>query len=198
MAAPGYGSTEQEQMKHIAALCALLLTAACSSGGLIAPEESPFAPYPAADGERAISEMELGHRLMAADEYELALRAFTRAAGEEGLTPDVLLALGSANLGLGRLGQAERQLRQARSKDETSPDIANNLGVVLMERGKTVEAAQLFRAAFALDSGNSVEIRDNLRKALAKMDDPRYNESEEEAFQLVRRGSADYLITDNP
>ncbi|MEL6914129.1 MAG: tetratricopeptide repeat protein [Pseudomonadota bacterium] len=184
-------------MKHIAACCALLLMAACSSGGLVAPEDSPFAPY-TGQGARTISEMELGHRLMASREYELALRAFTRAAGEEGLTPEVLLALGSANLGLGRLGQAERLLRDARAKDETSPDIANNLGVVLMERGKTVEAAQLFRLAFALDSGNSVEIRDNLRKALANLDDPSYVLPQEEAFQVVRRGSADYLITDAP
>jgi hypothetical protein len=40
----------------------------------------------------------VGHRLMASDEPELALRAYYRAAGELGLNADVLSALGSANL----------------------------------------------------------------------------------------------------
>lgn len=175
------------------ALIALIGLAACSSGGLIAPTDGPYAPP--TRGDRVITEMELGHRLMSAAEYELALKAFTRAAGEDGLTPDVLMAMGTANLGLGRLGIAEARLREAYEADQTSPDITNNLAVVLMEQGKTTEAAQLFRKAFALDNGNSVAIRDNLRKALAKLDTSSYDDPQEEAYQLVRRGSADYLIT---
>ncbi len=171
--------------------------AACSSGGLSAPGGSPYAPY-GGRGDRTISEMELGHRLMQAAEYELALRAFTRSAGELGFTSEVLMALGTANLGLGRLGQAERQLRDAYDLNETSPDIANNLAVVLMEQGNTVEAAQLFRLAFALDNGNSVSIRDNLRKALAKLENPGYNAAQEEAYQLVRRGSSEYTLSEYP
>ena len=183
-------------MKHLIAISALTMMAACSSGGLVAPDGSPYAPP--SRGEATIPEVEIGHRLMAAGQYELALRSFTRAAGQEGLTPDILMSLGSANLGLGRLGQAENQLREAFQKDATSPDILNNLGVVLMEQGKTVEAAQLFRQAFALDNGNSVAIRDNLRKALAKLENPVYDPVQEETFTLVRRGSSDYLITQNP
>ncbi|MEM1236096.1 MAG: tetratricopeptide repeat protein [Pseudomonadota bacterium] len=175
----------------------LAILAACSSGGLIAPDDSPYAPVNPTT-ERVIPEMELGHRLMDAGQYELALRAYTRAAGEQGLTSDVLAALGTANLGLGRLGQAENQLREAKKKDETSPETLNNLGVVLMERGKTVEAEQLFRRAFALDNGNSVAIRDNLRLALAKLENPSYDIAQEEAYKLVRRGSSDYLITESP
>ena len=174
-----------------------ILLAACSSGGLRAPENSPYAPYPAS-GERSVSDMELGHRLMAASEYELALRAFTRAAGQDELTPEILMALGTANLELGRLGQAERQLREAYEEDATSPEVINNLGVVLMERNKTLEASQLFRLAFALDNGNSVAIRDNLRKSLAKLEDPGYDVQQQEAYQLVRRGTADYLLTEYP
>ncbi|MEM9854978.1 MAG: tetratricopeptide repeat protein [Pseudomonadota bacterium] len=176
---------------------ALSLLTACSSSGLIAPDESPYAPYPTR-AESTISQMELGHRLMGAQEHELALRAFTRAAGEEGLTAEVLMAMGTANLGLGRLGQAEKQLRQAYDKDQTSPDILNNLGVVLMERGKDVEAAQLFRTAFALDNGNSVEIRDNLRKALANLENPGYTYPQDEAMKLVRKGSSEYHLSEFP
>lgn len=184
-------------MKQLLAILSLATLAACSSGGLVAPEDSPFAPGPAR-GDRTISEMELGHRLMAANQHELALRAFTRAAGEEGLTPEVLLGLGSANLGLGRLGQAEAQLREAFAKDGTDPEVINNLGVVLMERGETVEAAQLFRLAFALDNGNSVAIRDNLRKALAKLEDPGYVDASDPDFKLVRRGSGDFVLSELP
>ncbi|MEM1233374.1 MAG: tetratricopeptide repeat protein [Pseudomonadota bacterium] len=183
-------------MKHLIAICALAAVAACSSGGLTQPDDSPYAPV--SRGEADLPEIEIGHRLMEAGQYELALKSFTRAAGETGLTPDILMALGSANLGLGRLGQAERQLREAFEKDATSPDILNNLGVVLMEQGKTVEAAQLFRQAFALDNGNSEAIRDNLRKALAKLENPVYDPAEEETYRLVRRGSSDYLITEFP
>ena len=63
----------------------------------------------------------VGHRLIAAGEYELAIKAFSRAALEHGLTAEILSGLGSANLGLGRLGQAERCLRDAVEKDAARP-----------------------------------------------------------------------------
>ena len=44
---------------------------------------------------------------MAAGQYELALDAYLRAAARDGFTIDTLSALGTANLRLGRLGQAE-------------------------------------------------------------------------------------------
>ena len=106
---------------------------------------------------------------------------------------DVLSAIGSANLQLGRLGQAEQILRRATELDETFPPAWNNLGVVLMERGNYGEASRVFQLAFALDSGQSAEIRENLRLALAKLDDPAYSAPEEE-FRLVRRGPGYYGI----
>ena len=131
---------------------------------------------------------------MEAGQYELALDAFTRAAGEQGITPEVLVGLGSANLGLGRLNQAERLLRRAAEAEPTWPEVWNNLGVVLMERGKTPEAEQMFRRAFALDNGESAAIRDNLRLALQKLDETSYGVSQEQEYKLVRRGSSDFLI----
>jgi len=85
------------------------------------------------------------------DEYELALKAYTRAAAQQGLNVDTLSALGSANLALGRLGQAERLLRRATEQDPSFPPAWNNLGVILMERGNTPEASEVFRRAFAAD-----------------------------------------------
>ncbi|MFN3208454.1 MAG: tetratricopeptide repeat protein [Roseovarius sp.] len=142
--------------------------------------------------------MLVGHRLVAAAEYELAIDAFSRAALEQGMTADVLAGLGTANLGLGRLHTAERLLRQAIEKDEFSPEVWNNLGVVLLEKGQTGEAEQVFKKAYALDNGQSDSIRDNLRLVLAKSQNSLYSEELEQDYKLVRRGSSDYLIRSIP
>lgn len=134
---------------------------------------------------------------MEAREYELALQAYARAALDQGMTVDVLSAVGSANLRLGRLGQAEEQLRRAIEIDETFPPAWNNLGVVLMEKGEYGEAAETFRRAFALDSGRSAEIRDNLQSALARIENPTYAE-DDNTFALVRRGRGDYRLLGAP
>jgi Flp pilus assembly protein TadD len=126
---------------------------------------------------------------MAAGQPELALDAYMRAAGRDGLTVDTLSALGSANLRLGRLGQAEVLLRRAVEEGPDFPPAWNNLGVLLMEQGRYGEASETFRRAYAADSGNSDTIRDNLRLALARMDDPGYTGvSEAEEVRLVGFG----------
>ncbi len=131
---------------------------------------------------------------MAAGEYDLALRAYNRAGGRLGLNVDVLSAIGSANLKLGRLGQAEEILRAAVKTDESFVPAWNNLGVVLMERGKYAEAARIFRVAYGLDRGNSESIKKNLTLALAKAENISYDTSENAAFALMRRGQGDYLL----
>lgn len=147
--------------------------------------------------EDAVDGLLVGHRLMAAGEYELALKAYYRAAATQGATADVLSALGSANLRLGRLGQAEQLLRNALELDERFVPAWNNLGVVLMEKGEYGEASRVFRVAFALDSGNTAQIGENLRLALAKLQDPEYSERDTN-FALVRRGSSEYLLLPTP
>lgn len=167
--------------------------AACSPGGDELPGPSPFAPAIDPRGE-AVDGLVVGHRLMAAGEYELALDAYRRAAADRGLDVEVLTGLGSANLGLGRLNQAETLLRRAAEAEDAWPEVWNNLGVVLIERGKTAEAAEVFRRAYALDNGESDAIRDNLRLALAKMENSVYGTDLEQEYKLVRRGSTQYLI----
>ncbi|MEI4487692.1 tetratricopeptide repeat protein [Frigidibacter sp. MR17.14] len=171
-------------------LCTACLAAGCSRDG-----SNPYAPSGVARGAEAIDGLTVGHRLMEAGEFDLALKAYYRAAVEHGTTVDVLSAIGSADLRLGRLGQAEQMLRRAIDADERFVPAWNNLGVVLMEKNELSEAAQVFRTAYALDSGNSDEIRENLRLALAKMDAPRYDPQEEPAeYKLVRRGYGEYLL----
>lgn len=179
-------------MRVILLIASLIALAACDTGGLNRGD-GVYAPGVA--GESDIDGLIVGHRLMEAGEYELALRAYMRAAGQQGLNVDTLSALGSANLKLGRLGQAEALLRRATKEDETFAAAWNNLGVVLMERGEVYEAAEVFRIAYATDNGNSDMIRDNLRLALAKRDNSAYvDPNDNETFQLVRRGTGDFLL----
>lgn len=141
----------------------------------------------------------VGHRLMAAGEYELALKAYTRAASDQGLTVDVLSAIGSANLHLGRMNQAEELLRVATSKDDTFVPAWNNLGVVLQAQGRHEEAAQIFRLAYGLDNGNSDSIRENLTKSLAIIEKSDYDTSKQISnFELVRRGNGSYQLLSTP
>ncbi|MBS1300839.1 tetratricopeptide repeat protein [Loktanella sp. SALINAS62] len=158
---------------------------ATACGSLDRAEPAVFAPGIA--GKAQTDGLIVGHRLMAAGEHELALRAYTRAAAQQGLNVDTLSALGSANLRLGRLGQAESLLRRAAEDTPDFPPAWNNLGVLLMEQGKYPEAAEVFRRAFATDDGNSDAIRQNLALALAKRDGALYADSQQNQLQLVVR-----------
>jgi Flp pilus assembly protein TadD len=195
----------------IAALVAILLivTACSPTGGLAnlldaAPipadtakpgKTAAFAPG-VNPGKDSVDGLHVGHRLMAANEPELALKAYLRAAGKTGINADVLSALGSANLALGRLGQAEQILRRAVDADPRFVAAQNNLGVVLMERGQISEARVVFERAFALDSGQSDAIRQNLKRAIAMMEKSIYADEEPEKplMNLVRRGQGSYVL----
>ena len=182
------------QKPLILGLCLGLLTACDPAGGLRSQDDTTYAPFGAKSAKGSVDGLIVGHRLMAAGEHELALKSYLRAASERGINVDVLSALGSANLKLGRLGQSERLLKQAISADETFVPAWNNLGVVLMEQRKYGEATRVFQTAFALDSGQSVEIRDNLRLALEKLEKPADAEDNNSTFALVRRGASDYVL----
>ncbi|KMK68352.1 tetratricopeptide repeat protein [Puniceibacterium sp. IMCC21224] len=178
----------------LGSVIAVIGLAACSSGGFSASKAPTYAPAIDPRAE-AVDGLVVGHRLMEAGEFELALDAFTRAAGEHGLTAELLSALGSANLALGRLGQSEKLLRRAVKEDPEWPEAWNNLGVVLIEKGETAEASEIFRKAYALDDGQSDSIRDNLRLALAKLDNSLYDVDQEQEYKLVRRGRGTFLIS---
>jgi hypothetical protein len=70
-----------------------------------------------------------------------------------------------------------------------------------MERGKTPEAAQILRRAYALDNGESDAIRDNLRRALEKLENSAHSDPQNESrsdFTLMRQGGGSYRIEKNP
>ena len=180
----------------LAAILLFLTLAGCAPGEDVVDDPNPFAPSVDPDGE-AVDGMIVGHRLMEAGEYHLALEAYTRAAGQKGINAETLTALGSVNLALGRLNQAEGLLRRAVELDPEWAEAWNNLGVLLMEKGETSEASLVFKKAYALDNGQNDSIRDNLRLALAKLENSRYDPEQEEEFRLVRRGSGSYQIRRN-
>ncbi len=177
---------------------ALSLAACGTTGGtgLFGQQEvSRGAPYGIDPDEQSVDGLIVGHRLMAAGEYDLAERAYLRAGAEQGLNADVLSALGSTNLKLNRLGQAEKLLREAVDLDANFVPALNNLGVVLMERGNYGEARVFFQRAFAADSGQTDSIRENLMRAIAKAEDGVYAEPEvTPKFTLVRRGASTYEL----
>lgn len=177
--------------RPLAAALLIGLAACAPTGGLGTSEGA--APGTDRRGQ-AVDGLTVGHRLLAAGEHELALRAYYRAAAERGMDADVLSAIGSANLKLGRLGQAEQSLRRALEMDPDFVPALNNLGVVLMEKGETGEARRVFQRAFALDSGNSDSIRENLRLAIARTENRVYDAKDEANFSLVRRGRGEYLL----
>ena len=177
-------------------LMALAALAACGRAADLAPSaRARNAPFAADARGTGVDGLLVGHRLMEAGEYELALRAYLRAAAEDGIDADVLAALGSANLRLGRLGQAETLLHRALEADPSSVAALNNLGVVLMEGNRPSEARVAFQQAFALDSGSSDAIRENLRLAIAKSQPEVYAAPEDRAaFTLVRRDKGQYVL----
>lgn len=146
-----------------------------------------------------VDQILVGDRLMDAGQHELALRAYFRAAADRGLDAEVMTSIGSANMALGRMGQAERQFRQALDIDETFVPAWNNLGVSLMEQSEYGEARRVFEQAFALDSGRSDAIRDNLRLAIARMENNVYSEpNNENGLGLIRRGGGVYELRLDP
>lgn len=180
----------------LAVLLTVSLAACTNTGGLSASGKDRNVPFGADAHEKGVDGLLVGHRLMEAGEYELALRAYLRAAAEQGINADVLSAIGSANLKLGRLNQAEMILRRAIEADETSVPALNNLGVVLMERGKVGEARLVFQQAYAIDSGQSDAIRENLKLAIARSEAAVYDPTNEEkpVMKLVRRSESTYVL----
>lgn len=138
-----------------------------------------------------------GHLLMRAEQFELALRAYTRAfaLGQTGEPGQIEVALGTVNARLGRLHTAKRFLSIAVEKNPSSIEAWNNLGVVNLSLLDLVKARNAFETAFALSSGTNIAARENL----ARMDEVEANETPApelllSEFTLVRHGSGRYLL----
>lgn len=174
----------------------VLVLAACqNSGGVLSNNHQGVrAPSGIEHITQAVDGLVVGHRLMAAHEYQLALDAYTRAVQTHGLNVDVLSAIGSANLKLGRLNQAEKFLQRAVEKEPGFVPAWNNLGVIQINTGQYIKARASFQRAFALDNGNSEDIRQNLILASRLVSTDSAENPESYNFMLVRRGNGRYLL----
>jgi len=179
------------RLTMIGLVCAL---AACESSGGLANHEGVAPPRGTRSVTEAVDGLIVGHRLMAANEYQLALDSYNRAAAKHGLTVDVLSAIGSANMRLGRLNQAEKFLLRAVEKDPRFVPAWNNLGVTQINSGQYIKARGSFQRAFALDNGDSEEIRQNLILAIQLAEAASAEIPENYNFLLVRRGDGRYLL----
>ena len=181
-----------------AGLALVLALSGCADPSRLAGGTQGIAPAGGPVDAESPDGLIVGHRLMAAGEYELALKAYSRAASSRGLTVDVLSALGSANLKLGRLGQAEGLLERAVDADPSFAPAWNNLGVVQTGNRNYHAARQAFEAAFANDNGKSEEIWQNLVLAIQNLENAQEDRVPEAAFQLVRRGNGRFLLLETP
>ncbi len=155
-------------------------------------------PPNSADTKKDLDGLAAGHRMMAVGQYERALASYTNAAGQQGLNADVLSAMGSANLKLGRLKQAQKFLEKATQEDEDFVPAWNNLGVTYTALGEFESAHQAFRAAFTLDNGTSEEIWQNLILAIENKDKQQKAAPVDANFRLVRRGNGRFLLLETP
>lgn len=138
--------------------------------------------------------MRTGAALMTAGEYSLAIRSFNRSITEQGPSVAAFVGLGAAHERLGRLGLAERYLRAAVEADPAEVVAWNNLGVVLQSKDDYVGAATAFQMAFALDSGETDIIRDNLNAARLKAQELDRSHGTDGTKFLVPMGHGRYVL----
>lgn len=174
----------------------LVLLAALSLGAC-APDArlSGVSGQPPDRAQPAPDPLLVAQRLADAGEHELALRAYLRAALEQGMTSTVLTGMGSSNLALARLGQAEDQLRRATDMDPMNVAAWNNYGVLLIEQGRPGPARGVFEHALGLPGGDNAAIRANLELALARSRNSATLSPEAGDFVLIREGGGAYRLS---
>lgn len=180
-------------------VCALIALSACQPTNFeLSADKRTGPPMPfGTQAAVAVDGLIVGHRLMDAGEFELALDAYRRAASETGVTAEVLSGMGSANLRLGRLQQARLLLEKAVEDYTDSASAWNNFGVVLINLGEYQQARRAFRVAYGLDDGNAELIRQNLILANRLVEKQTAEIAEEADFSLVRYGNGSYLLLGN-
>lgn len=190
---PGHGGRcMTAPMRHVTlSLLLPLVLAACAPDARLAG----FTGQPPEQGADAPDPLIVAQNLADAGEHELALRAYLRAALDQGMTGDVLTGMGASNLALARLGQAEDQLRRATDVDPMNVAAWNNLGVLLIERGQPGPARGVFEHALALPGGDRAAIRTNLELALARSRNSATLTPEAGDFVLIRQGGGTYRLS---
>ena len=119
-------------------------------------------PPPRPVFEKDVSQVVVGQRLLAQDQNEAALKAFSASMIQDGVTHDAIVGAAAANYRLGRLNLAQRLLIRAAERYPNSAQVRNNLGVIYYQLGELTHARAQLNAAYALKSGLSEEIERNI------------------------------------
>ncbi len=136
------------------------------------------APPVSAWFERALAAEEAG-------DLEEAVRAYRRALGEDGPTPEACFNLGNALYALDRKPEAADAYAQATEADPSHVEAWNNLGNVLSELERQDDAVRAYRRALAIEPAYA-DAHFNLAVTLAAQGD----------VALARRHYLDYLRED--
>jgi len=115
------------------------------------------------------SELDIGVRLLAANQPAMALDPFNRSIPLDGGSADALTGIGASYLQLGQRAQALQFLEAATTLDPNSALARNNLGVALYDEGDYVRALTEFNRAYALTDGLDVSIATNVGIAEAAL-----------------------------
>ena len=167
--------------RPLAALAVLFALSACA----------PSPPPGAASAEPA---EEIGLRLLAQDQPEMALRAFNRAmaaADGPGARAKAMTGAGVAMIRLGRMTEAARTLEAAVALAPGAPGTPvtlNALGVASYAAGRPEEALAAFRRAEALAGGEDPAIRANIALAEAAVREAADVELDEFDYDVIQYG----------
>lgn len=145
-------------LSGMVAAAALLPVSACQT--TTAPFETLQSPQTELSGR--MSYLEAGRRLLQLHDWEPALRAFNMSMINDGISEDALVGAAAANFRLGRLKMAHRLLLSAAERYPGSAVVRNNLGAVYYRMGDLANARASFEAAYALKSGMSQQIAQNI------------------------------------
>jgi len=146
-----------------ALIATVLLIGACAKPIDAAESESAVMTEP----PQPASFLSIGNRMLAANEPDLAMKAFLGSMSVEGITVEALTGAGVAAKQQGLLKSARRYFEQASKLAPGSVLAHNNLGVVLYIMKEYYPARNEFRSAFALSSGRSEIAERNLNRAEA-------------------------------
>jgi cytochrome c-type biogenesis protein CcmH/NrfG len=164
----------------VTGLCGAIVLSGCTGGAT--PGTDPEAdaavlrtkveglkPPEIATPQRGETYLDLGKRMLAAREPDLAMGAFLTSMTAEGITPEAMTGAGIAAESQGMMTLARRYFEKACELAPNSIMAQNNLGVVLYKLKEYDLARDAFRTAYALSSGKSEMAGSNLNLAEAKV-----------------------------
>ncbi|MEO0362088.1 MAG: tetratricopeptide repeat protein [Pseudomonadota bacterium] len=170
------------------ALAAASLAAGCQQHGA----SSSAAPTAAAPADP----LQIGVRLLASNQADMALRAFNQEMAENGPSAEALTGAAIANMRVGRGPLATKLLRKALRLDPFYAPAHNNLGVALYDEGDYLGALTAFQKAHELTGGSDPAVAVNLDMAAFVVADtakttPQLDESE---FEVILYGNGLYRL----